>query len=99
MFPIAFDDLIGKVLLVGLTYYTHDECQIEKKQFYGIVESADEKSIRLRKASGEILYLPPELEALECAAPGEYRLRSTGEIVSNPDFTAFWNIYEPENHS
>ena len=99
MCPITYNDLIDKVLLVGLTYYTHNKQFVEKKQFWGIIESADEESIQLRKVNGELLYLPPTIEAFEHAAPGDYCLRSTGEVVSNPDFTAFLNIYAPENPS
>lgn len=36
--------------------------------------------------SGEAFTLPPFMDELEEAPPGEYKLRSTGEVVINPDF-------------
>lgn len=31
---LKFEDILGKILLVGITYYTHDEQYIERKQFW-----------------------------------------------------------------
>ena len=42
--------------------------------------------------SDETYTLPPDLRNYEPAAPGEYRLRSTGEVVADPDFISNWTI-------
>lgn len=89
---LQFSDLPGKVILVGLTYYTHDKQFIEQKQFHGTVIRADEKGILIRKSDGEETMLPPDLRSTKAAPPGEYRERSTGEIVENPDFLSTWNV-------
>ena len=89
---ITFDELIGKVLLVGITYYTHDNEFIEQKQFYGTVTEANEKLIRMQRKDGTDFTLPPDLSATKRARQGEYKLRSTGEVVVNPDFPATWNL-------
>jgi len=39
--------------------------------------------------------LPPEPEAYEPAPPGEYRLRSTGEVVVDPDYLTTWTVGSP----
>ncbi|MFX0060574.1 MAG: hypothetical protein ACFFC7_00125 [Candidatus Hermodarchaeota archaeon] len=39
--------------------------------------------------------LPPDLSAFQKAEPGDYRLRSTGEVVINPDFTVLWTVQPP----
>ncbi len=39
--------------------------------------------------------LPPVEEAFEPAPPGEYRLRTTGEVVVDPDFTTSWTVVPP----
>ena len=90
--PITFEELVGKILLVGMTYYTKDEQPIEQKQFYGIVIQADESIIRFTQKDGTEFSLPPDLSSAKRARPGEYRLRSTGEIVVNPDFLVTWNV-------
>ncbi|MBR5314815.1 MAG: hypothetical protein IKU45_05340 [Clostridia bacterium] len=89
---ITFDELIGKVLLVGITYYTHDNEYIEQKQFYGTVTEANETIIRVAQKDGTEFTLPPDLSSTKRARKGEYKLRSTGEIVVDPDYLATWNL-------
>lgn len=89
---LTFSDLPGKMILVGITYYTHDKQFIEQKQYHGTVVRADGKGIVIRKSNGEETTLPPDLSSTKIAPPGEYRERSTGEIVENPDFISTWNV-------
>lgn len=89
---ITFEELIGKVLLAGMTYYTHDGIYIEQKQFYGTVTEANETIIRVQQTDGTEFILPPDLHSVKRAKKGEYTLRSTGETVVNPDFLATWNV-------
>lgn len=94
--PIQLSDLIGKVMLVGITYYTHDDMLIEQKQYFGEVVEANDRLIRIRRDNGELFTIPPDLRSTHRAKPGEYRLRSTGEIVVNPDYLSMWNIHKSE---
>jgi len=89
---ITFADLIGKTILIGLTYYTADNEFIEQKQCWGTVIEADENRISVKLNDGKIFVLPPDLSSTQAAAPGEYFLHSTGETVVNPDYLATWNI-------
>ncbi len=89
---ITFDELIGKVLLAGITYYTHDNEYIGQKQFYGTVTEANENLIRIKQKDGTDFTLPPDLSSTKRAWQGEYKLRSTGEIVVDPDYLATWNL-------
>ena len=90
--------LLGAVVLVGVTRTvpggeTHE-------QFYGPVERADGEGIDIRLAgsrSGETFFLPPDPRAFFPAPPGSYRLRQTGEVVENPDFTTMWTIGPDED--
>ena len=93
---ITFDELIGKVLLVGITYYTHDNEYIEQKQFYGTVTEANETIIRVAQMDETEFTLPPDLSSTKRARKGEYTLRSTGEIVVDPDYLATWNLTKAE---
>ena len=90
--PITLDELIGKSLLVGITYSFPDSKDAEQKQFFGTVTEASETQILLACKDGSELSLPSDLRALQRAKRGEYTLRSTGEIVINPDFLAAWNV-------
>ena len=89
---ITFSDLAGKTILIGLTYYTADDELIEQKQCWGTVREASEKGILVQLNDGELFGLPPDLSSTKIAPRGEYRLRSTGEIVLNPDYLTTWNI-------
>ena len=95
---ITFDELIGKVLLVGITYYTHDNEYIEQKQFYGTVTEANKTIIRIKQKDETEFTLPPDLSSTKRARQGEYKLRSTGEVVVNPDFLATWNLYKAKDN-
>jgi hypothetical protein len=93
MEELRLSDLPGKVMLVGVTYYTHDKQFIEQKQYHGTVIRADEDGIILRKSDGEETWLPPDLRSTYPARPGEYREYSTGEIIENPDYLTCWNSF------
>ncbi len=93
---ISREDLIGKILLVGITYYTKDGELIEQKQYYGTVIEASETLIKIKQKDGSEFTLPPDLSSTKRARPGKYTLRSNGEVVSDPDFLATWNSFKGE---
>lgn len=84
--------LHGSTVLVGLTY--NEPAGMRQEQIFGTVMAADpDEGITLRlegRRSGQVYTLPPDLGAFIPAKPGTYRLRSTGEIVVDPDYTTSW---------
>lgn len=93
---LTFEDLLGKVMLVGITYNTSTGELIERKQVWGTVAQAGEGGIRIRRENGELFSVPPNLSAISSAAPGDYTLRSTGEVVTDPNFLSAWTCTEPD---
>lgn len=91
--------LIGKHLLVGVTYRDRNEEVTGVEQFHGeIVRASREEGIILRSGgSGEERMVPPDLSSLEPAPPGRYRLKGSGEVVVDPDFLSTWTVYPPED--
>ena len=91
--------LEGATVLVGITY--HEPTGDRQEQFFGTVMSADsERGILLQlegNCAGEVRTLPPDLGAFSPAAPGTYRLRETGEIITDPDYTSSWSITPPQH--
>jgi hypothetical protein len=92
-------ELLGALVLVGITY-TDPEGQPESQvQYFGIVTSADrEQGIVIEchgHFAGETSVLPPQTEAFTKAKPGTYRLRSTGEEVVDPDYVTSWTMQRP----
>jgi len=93
------DQLDGAVVLVGMTYNEPSGKRVE--QFFGTVIATHEtEGVTLLlegTRSGETFRLPPDLRAFFPAKPGSYRLRATGEIVVDPDFTTTWERNAPQN--
>jgi hypothetical protein len=87
-------EFIGKTVLIGITYMTHDDQFISQDQFYGEIvsyHSGQGIEVRLKgRREGEVYRLPPDLKQLHWAEHGEYKLRATGEVVVDPDFTTSW---------
>lgn len=92
MSELSFSDLLGKTILIGITYYAKGNKLIEQKQFWGTVIVAKDNKILVRQENGEIFRLPPDLRSIKSAPKGEYRLHSTGEIVVDPDYISVWNV-------
>jgi hypothetical protein len=93
--------IVGKVLLVGLTYLESDGKLINQEQFFGVVASADSRegillSLQGQRAGGQF-NLPPDTRSIEVAPKGEYRLRGTGEVVTDPDYIAMFSISNQES--
>ena len=96
------DSYIGKYVLVGISYEdASGNARPEKqRQLHGRITVADPRKgfcIELEGANaGGTYWLPPDLRAFQDAPPGQYRLRSTGEVVEDPDVTASWTVVEPD---
>src|SRR5437773_2596530 len=88
--------LVGKYVLIGLTYCDHQGNVREQKQLHGTITAADSKkgfAIELRGTrEGETFWLPLHITAFQDADPGHYRLRATGETVVDPDLVSTWTI-------
>ncbi|CPR93568.1 hypothetical protein PP568_06845 [Mycobacteroides abscessus] len=82
--------LIGARVLVGITF--RDGERSSSIQRHGIVIRCDDEVIEIESPDGETFTLPPAPESFSPAAPGEYRLRSTGEVITDPDYLATWTV-------
>ncbi|MDO4816612.1 MAG: hypothetical protein Q4A83_08465 [Bacillota bacterium] len=92
MEELTYRDLIGKTILIGITYCITDDEVIDQKQFWGTVIEANETVINVKQENGTVISLPPDLRSTKPAQKGEYRLQSTGEVITDPDFTSVWVI-------
>ena len=94
--PALAASLIGKTLLMNLTFLDDDGEVLERQQFFGVVIDADEGEgivlDLLGEHDGDTYTLPPQTSAIKAAEPGVISLG--GE---KPDFVASWMIHgEPE---
>ncbi len=85
---------IGKVILIGINYFNTKNELLEQYQTGGIIDSITKTKINIkREGYNELFVLPNDDRALMKAKPGEYRERTTGKIITNPDFIAQWTIH------
>lgn len=90
------EKLIGKIILVGMTFYDKNKEFTEQKQNWGEIVAVNENTVHIKKMNGEEFSIPNDPSAIEPAEPGEYKLRSTGEVVKNPDYLSTWIITRPD---
>jgi hypothetical protein len=91
-------ELVGGLLLIGVTVLDAAGGVTDKFQVYGRVSSADQTGgidVKLRgNREGETYTLPPDTRAFRRAKPGNYTLKATGEVVVDPDFTTSWTFQQ-----
>lgn len=72
---------------------------ISQEQYFGVVKGIDEKGLIIEcGVSREERWLPSALEYYEPASKGEYCLRSSGQVVTDPDFIATFKCYAKEQN-
>lgn len=97
---ITFETILNKIMLIGISYVNESKEIIKQVQFAGkIVEASQEKGIIVKTVQdNRSILLPPDLSAIQQADPGEYKLKSTGEVILNPDLISTW-ISEKEKYA
>lgn len=90
-------NLLGRTLLVGITYLEQDGSIAERQQIFGTVQSCNAKTgiVITLKESGETFTVAPILEAIEPAKPGVYQMKDSDNVIINPDFTAMFSVTRP----
>lgn len=93
------EKLVGKYVLIGLTYMTHEKTLQSHKQYHGVIKSVSQTDgviVSLKGTNeGEELWLPPDYTNFQQAKPGSYKLNNTEEIIDHPDLTTTWIIDPP----
>jgi hypothetical protein len=86
---------IGKTVIAMYSYYDENNTFLECKQFNGkIVSESKEEGIKCyNKEENKYYVLPPRLDALFIAPPGEYK-DSSGKLIINPDYFTSWSIHK-----
>ena len=91
-----FDHYVGKHLLISMYYENNVGELLNRVQMHGIITRVNEALIAVDlQDSNEEFTLPPDLEALEEAPAGEYRLKPSGTVVINPDYLVVYTVTYP----
>jgi hypothetical protein len=91
---IEASELEGSKTLIGITRMQDDESYAQE-QFVGIATVQDRESyclVTIDCEDGEAGAYPFDVRTLQRAPKGDYRLRSTGQIVTDPDFLMTWIV-------
>ena len=90
-------ELLGTYVLVGVTEVDHAGRVLAQRQFHGrVVRASAKEGVILVDREGREHWIPLHRDAYEPAEPGEYRLRSTGEVVVDPTWLTTWTVYPPD---
>lgn len=83
----------GKVFLVGLTFIDQEGKVTEVYQTHGTVAKLTvDGFFKIRRKDDSIFTIPYNKDTIKAAKEGEYREKTTGEIIKNPDFIMSWEI-------
>jgi hypothetical protein len=96
------EELIGKTIIIGLREYRvredGDSEFIRQSQVHGEIMRVDiSEGVVIKLADGSDYKLPPDISMLQSAPPGEYKERSTGEVIVNPDLMTMYTTTKPWN--
>lgn len=88
-------DLEEAIILVGITRMMPDG-DYDQEQFSGIASIALQSNgvnlVRIACDDGQTHEYPFDPRTLERAPPGEYRLRSTGQVIVDPHYLMTWTV-------
>ena len=93
------ESFIGKTIIVGLTFVSHDDVILRREELYGTISATREDGVHIVLAGGGEYSLPPDISAIEVAPPGNYRFKTTGQVIVNPDYMTTWTIRMPEDNN
>lgn len=92
-------ELLGTDVLAGVTMVDYAGNVKERHQFHGqVIQASAEDGVTVRDADGDEHWLPFDPAAYEPAEPGEYELRSTGQVVVDPTWLTKWIVKPPKRH-
>lgn len=83
----------GKLVLIGINFVEKEGELIESYQTHGrVLELTDDGIFKINKNDNSLFQIPYDLESIEQAEKGEYREKTTGLIINDPDFIITWDI-------
>ena len=95
-----FENLIGKHILVGLTYLNTEGEIASQVQLHGTITRIEEFVLNFDRADGEGEFSLPYEKGVCEPDPGQpgavYTLKATGEKVTDVDYLCSFTINPPE---
>ena len=91
-------ELVGKTVLIGITRYEANGDLIGHEQMFGTIKDINARTIEIELDNGKSYSLPPDTRPFHIADKGEYKLRSTGQVVTDPDYICTYSVTKPQKH-
>lgn len=95
--PSSLSSLVGKTVMVGVDLHDSSGMLVRRVQIHGMVSEADTEAVVVSMVGGKRFYLPPAPTAFRQLPKGTYRERSTGEVITDPDFVVVWSAQVEES--
>jgi len=90
---ISHNALIGKLVIIGISFFDSNDDLIDTFQTHGIVEKSDNHELlRIRKKDNGIFQLPFDPDTIQEAPSGKYSEKHSSTIITNPDYMILWSI-------
>ncbi len=86
------DDLINKIIIIGINFFDSENELLEQYQTYGKIKSIRNGLLLVERENEPDFQLPNDENAIEVAFPGIYRERCSGKEIENPDFITRWSV-------
>ena len=94
------ETILGKRILVGLTYLDREGQVREQLQLYGPVKAVSETTLQFEHSDGEGEFSIPFDGELEVSDEEDiYTLKSTGEEVTGVSYIASFTIHPPDDEN
>lgn len=93
---ITLQNISGKTILVGITYFDLSGEVLDQKQLAGTVcKVTEEDGITVQDLKQESEFtIPSSLRPWFIAPPGDYHDPISGKQVQNPDYLVTWDVYK-----
>lgn len=87
-------NLKGKSIIVGITYVSSSGEIVDTLQFSGVLDRLEDGMVFINVNNDEMdeFSLPPDEDSFEPAPEGIYTMRSTGQVVENPEIMSTWTV-------
>lgn len=95
------DELVGKTILIGVTYVDVDGQELQRSQMHGVVSSASARGVEVAlrgERHGTTFGIPPDRRFFVSAAPGRYTLHGTGEVIEDPQLVCVMTATRERGH-
>lgn len=86
------EEYLDKIILVGIIFTDKDNNLIEQYQTHGTIKSIQNHTITILRNDNSLFHIPFDTDAIYKAEPGEYKEKSTGIVVVNPDYITTWTV-------